>query len=80
MQQLADRVADLGGAELVGGDLVQERLEGVVVVLVDDGKLDGGVAELLRGADASEAGTEDDDVGHILGCRGHDSLRRERRR
>ena len=50
------------GLEQVGGDLVQERLERVVVVLVDHRDGDVGVLELPGGTDATEAPTEDDHV------------------
>ena len=62
VQQFADRVADLGRPELVGGDLIEQRLERVVVVLVDDREPDRRVAQLLRRADAAEAGAEDHDM------------------
>ena len=46
VEEVAQRVADRGGLEQVGRDLVQERLEGVVVVLVDEDDVDVGVLQL----------------------------------
>ena len=60
VEQIPQRVPDRGGLQQVGGDLVQERLERVVVVLVDHRHGDVGVLELPGGADATEAPTEDD--------------------
>ena len=65
VQQLADRVADLGRPELVGGDLIQQRLKRVVVVLVDDREPHRRVAQFLRGPDAAETGAQDHDVWQI---------------
>ena len=45
--------------EQVGRDLVEQRLEGVVVVPVDEHDVDIGVLELARRADAGEAAAED---------------------
>ena len=45
--------------EQVGRDLVQERLEGVVVVLVDEHDVDVGVLQLPRSADPGEPAAED---------------------
>ena len=56
------------GLEQVGGDLVQERLERVVVVLVDQRDVDVGVLELPGRTDAPEATAEDDHV-RTLACR-----------
>ena len=63
VEQVAQRVPDRGRLQQVGGDLVQERLERVVVVLVDDRDVDVGVLELAGGADAPEAAAEDEHVG-----------------
>jgi hypothetical protein len=56
-------VSDCGPLEQPGRDLVQERLEGVVVVLVDEHHVDVALREFLGGADASEAAAQDEDAG-----------------
>ena len=43
-------------------ELVEERLEGVVVVLVDEHDVDVGLLQRSRGADAGEPAAEDDDA------------------
>ena len=60
-EEVAQRVPDGDRLQQVGGDLVQERLERVVVVLVDEHDVHVGVLELACGADAGEAAAEDDD-------------------
>jgi hypothetical protein len=47
VEQVAERVADRGRLEEVGRDLVQERLERVVVVLVDEQDVGVGVPSFL---------------------------------
>src|SRR5262249_33269008 len=49
--------------EQAGRDLVEQRLEGVVVVAVDEDDLGVCVPQLVRGADAGEATAEDEDAG-----------------
>ena len=51
------------GLEQIGRDLVEQRLEGVVVVLVDEHDVDVGVLQLAGRADAGEAAAEDEDAG-----------------
>jgi hypothetical protein len=48
--------------EQAGRELVEQRLERVVVVAVDEHHLGVGVLELLRGADAGEAAAENEDA------------------
>ena len=55
-------MADRGLLEEACGDLVQERLEGVVVVLVDEHDVDVALLQLLGGADPGEAAAEDEDA------------------
>jgi hypothetical protein len=43
-------------------ELVQQRLEGVVVVFVDDDDVDVRLLQRLRGADAREAASENEDA------------------
>ena len=55
-------MADRGLLEQARRDLVQERLEGVVVVLVDEHDVDVALLQLLRRADPGEAAAEDEDA------------------
>ena len=52
-------MADRRLLEQVGRDLVEQRLEGVVVVLVDEDDVDVGVLQLARRADPAEPAAED---------------------
>ena len=61
VEQVAQRVTDRGGLEEVGRDLVQERLERVVVVLVHEQDVGVGVLELLDRSDAAEPTSQHDD-------------------
>ena len=56
-------MADRGRLEEVRGDLVEQRLERVVVVLVDEHDVDVGVLQLARGADAGEPAAEHEHPG-----------------
>ena len=62
LEEVTKRVADRRRFEEPGGELVEERLEGVVVVPVDDDDVGVGVLELLGGADAAEAAAENHDA------------------
>ena len=62
VDQVAERVSDGAGLQQTGRELVQERLEGVVVVLVHEHDVDVGLLQLSRRADAGEAAAEDDDA------------------
>ena len=62
VDEVAQRVPDDRGLDEAGRELVEERLEGVVVVLVDEHDVGVGVLQLLHGADAGEAAAEDDDT------------------
>jgi hypothetical protein len=48
-----------------GRDLVEERLERVVVVLVDEDDVDVALLQLLRRAGAAESASEDEDAGTL---------------
>ena len=52
---------DLSLGQDPGRDLVQQRLEQVVVVPVDQGDIDGRHRQRLRGEEAAEAAPDDDD-------------------
>ena len=62
VDQVAQRMANGSRFEQAGCELVQERLERVVVVLVDEHDLGIRVLQLARGADAGEAAAEDQDA------------------
>ena len=61
VHEVTQRVADRGGLEQAGGELVQKRLKGVVVVLVDQHDVGVGMLQLVGGADPCEPSAEDDD-------------------
>ena len=63
VNKVANRVADRRLLEQPRRHLVQERLEGVVVVLVDEDDVDIALLQLLHGADAREAAADDQDAG-----------------
>ena len=50
-----------GRLEETRRQLVEQRLEGVVVVLVDDDDVDVGLLQLVGGADPGEASAENED-------------------
>src|SRR5690348_9105200 len=58
-EQVAQRVPDCGLLEQTGRELVEEWLEGVVVVPVDEDDLGVGPLQLLCGADPGEPAAED---------------------
>jgi hypothetical protein len=60
VEQVAQRMAARCGFQQVGGHLVQERLEGVVVVLVDHRDIDLGLLELPGHTHAAEATAKDE--------------------
>ena len=69
-QNLAKRAGDIRGGKRAGGDLVEQRLEEVVVAAIDQGDLDRGVFQGQGGAEATEAAAEDYDserIGHSVG-------------
>ena len=62
VEEVADRMADRRLLEQPRRDLVEERLEGVVVVLVHEHDVDVALLQLLRGADPGKAAAEDEDA------------------
>ena len=62
IQQLADGGCDVRGGDQAGGDLVEHRLEQVVILLVDDRDIDIRVLQLLNGRQAAEASADHNDV------------------
>jgi len=67
-------VRDVARVETGGHDLVQQRLERVVVVAVDDDDVDGRVGEVLDEVDAGESGTDDDDPVPTRGGQGRSGM------
>jgi hypothetical protein len=67
-----DRSGDFAGGESSGGNLVEERLEGVVILAVDDGNFDRGARERARNVETAEAGADDQDARCFLA--GHEHL------
>ena len=63
VKEVANRVSDCGLLEQPGRDLVEKRLEGVVVVLVDEHDVDVALRQLLGGADTGKAAAQDEDAG-----------------
>jgi len=63
LDEVAKGMADRGRLEEARGNLIEERLEGVIVVPVDEDDLGVGVLELVCGADSGEAAAEDENAG-----------------
>src|SRR5215475_8359916 len=59
VQQLADGKPHFRGRQLIGSHLVEQRLESVIVTLVDERDPDVGIAQFLERADAAEPGAKD---------------------
>ena len=57
-----DARRDVVGRDACGRNLVEQRREGVEVVLVDEGDVDLAFVERAGGGEAAEAGPDDDDV------------------
>ncbi len=57
----ADRLSDVGRRQSSAGNLVKQWLEQVVVIAIDDGKLDGSVLQRPGAEESPEATTDDDD-------------------
>ena len=69
LEHLADRRRHVAGAQPARGDLVDQRLEEVMVPTVDDGDIHIGVSETVSGLEATEPATDDDHPVTIsLGC------------
>ena len=61
-QQVPQHRRDLTGGEDAGRHLVEERLEQVMVALVDEGDVDVGPRQHAGGGKATESATDDDDT------------------
>src|SRR6478736_1956920 len=67
-EEIAERMPDRGRLDQAGRKLVEQRLEGVVVVPVDEDDLGVGVLELLRRTDPGEPAAEDQDARTSVTC------------
>jgi hypothetical protein len=66
----SDRNGDIGGIQTSRGNLVQERLEQMVVPSVDDRDVDRSISEGLRCVQAGKSRTDDDDTWPASGSLG----------
>jgi hypothetical protein len=62
LENAADGVGDIAGGERRRRNLIEQRLEEVVIAAVDDGDESVGVLERAGGVEAGEASADDDDV------------------
>src|SRR5262245_9430542 len=62
-QDLANRCGDLCRRQRANGDLVEQRLEQVMVRAVDEHDLNGGVLQRFGGGQAGESSADDDNDG-----------------
>jgi hypothetical protein len=65
---MADGPGYFRGRERCGADLIQQRLEQMVIALIDDRELDVGSEQTLRNRQAAEAGADDDHMMRHLLC------------
>ena len=77
-QRVPQHGRDRAGREDAGRHLVEQRLEQVVVPLVDERDVDVGAGEQAGGGQAAEPATDDDDT-VALRCVHADSFRRDRK-
>ena len=61
-ENAADRAGDIGRRQARRGDLVEERLEKMIVAAIDDGDVRRAAAERPRRAQAAKSGAENDDA------------------
>ena len=57
-QQVTNRMADFGRCQFIGRDLIQQRLERVIVVSIDKCDPDRRVAQMCDCPQTAEAGTQ----------------------
>ncbi len=69
-KQLADRPGDLRGGQRGGPDLVEQRLEEMMIALIDDGDAHARALESLRDGESAEAAADDHHV--VRGDLAHD--------
>src|SRR5271165_6395222 len=65
MQHIANGNTDLFWRQFFRRHLVEQRLEGVVVVLVDERDPDVGIAQFFQRADSAETDAKDDHMGGV---------------
>ena len=75
VDEVAERVSDGARLEEARRELVQERLEGVVVVPIDQDDVGVRLTQLQRRTEPAEASAEDDDA-WAIGAIGHERRRR----
>ena len=66
VEEIADRMPDRRLLEQPGRDLVEQGLEGVVIVRVDEHDVDVALPKLLGGADPREAATQDENARSLV--------------
>ena len=71
VDEVAERVTDGARLEEARRELVQERLEGVVVVPIDQDDVGIGLLQAQRRAEPAEPSAEDDDT-WAIGTLGHE--------
>jgi cytochrome P450 len=80
VEEVPNRVADRRLFQQAGRNLVEQRLKGVVVVLVHDHDLDVALLQLVGSTDSGEAAAKDEDArapAVSVGFSGHETrLRR----
>ena len=78
-KQQADRHGDVGRRHGGGGDLVEQRLEQMMVLLIDEGDLHGRILQSARGRKPPETGADDDNFRELSparpACRSNRRLR-----
>src|SRR4029453_18727266 len=70
VQQLANWKPHFCGPQLIGGHLVEQRLESVIVTFVNDRNPDVGIAQFFERADATEPGAYDHYMIRLSHCLG----------
>ena len=74
-QQIADRPGDLGGCQRGGRDLIEQRLEQMMVAAVDQRDADRRAREPKRRFQSAEAGADDDNAMRLCGRAARSSWR-----
>jgi hypothetical protein len=72
-QDVANRLRDLGGGQRRCRNLIEQRLEEVIIVPVDDGEIDGRPRQRFGRRKAAKSRSHNDDawLGGLCSCR-HD--------
>ena len=64
-QDVAQRFRDVRRRERRGRDLIEQRLEEVMILAIEERDAHADLAERLRGLQSAEAAADDDDAGQI---------------